>query len=194
MIDAVASATPSIAPTTATLTPSVVVRNSGSSAWMISDDRSMNRLTNPSTQTARGTAGGLGLDMEFFESVMVPQIMLNGFLGFAPRADGFKLNPRLPNDWPELAVDRIRFQNQALRIRVTRELIEITRTGVSPVPTTEPIFLQLPDGAWKATLLREDGGILRDVDLVKRESDGALRLNWGEAAAVRLRTTGVSRR
>ena len=141
-----------------------------------------------------GTAGGLGLDMEFFESVMVPQIMLNGFLGFAPRADGFKLNPRLPNDWPELAVDRIRFQNQALRIRVTRELIEITRTGVSPVPTTEPIFLQLPDGAWKATLLREDGGILRDVDLVKRESDGALRLNWGEAAAVRLRTTGVSRR
>ena len=98
-----------------------------------------------------GTAGGLGLDMEFFESVMVPQIMLNGFLGFAPRADGFKLNPRLPNDWPELAVDRIRFQNQALRIRVTRELIEITRTGVSPVPTTEPIFLQLPDGAWKAT-------------------------------------------
>ena len=40
-----------------------------------------------------GTAGGLGLDMEFFESAMVPQIMLNGFLGFAPRADGFKPQP-----------------------------------------------------------------------------------------------------
>ena len=49
-----------------------------------------------------GTAGGLGLDMEFFESALVPQVMLNGFLGFAPRADGFKLDPRLPADWPEL--------------------------------------------------------------------------------------------
>jgi hypothetical protein len=133
-----------------------------------------------------GTAGGLGLDMEFFESAMVPQIMLNGFLGFAPRADGFQLNPRLPKDWPELVVDRIRFQNQTLRIRATREAIEINRTGVSPVPVTEPILLQLPDGAWKATLLREDGAVLRELDLVKRESDGALRLNWGEAAAVRL--------
>ena len=29
-----------------------------------------------------GTAGGLGLDAEFFESVLVPQVMLEGFLGF----------------------------------------------------------------------------------------------------------------
>ena len=76
-----------------------------------------------------GTAGGLGLDMEFFESAMVPQIMLNGFLGFAPRADGFKLDPRLPADWPELTVDRIRFQNLVLRIRATREAIEIRKEG-----------------------------------------------------------------
>ena len=81
-----------------------------------------------------GTAGGLGLDMEFFESAMVPQIMLNGFLGFAPRADGFKLNPRLPADWPELTVDRIHFQNLVLRIRATRDAIEIRKTGISPVP------------------------------------------------------------
>jgi hypothetical protein len=132
-----------------------------------------------------GTAGGLGLDMEFFESAMVPQIMLNGFLGFAPRADGFKLNPRLPKDWPELTVDRIRFHDGVLRIRATREAIEISRTGVSPVPS-EPLFLHLPESGWKASLLREDGSVLRSATLRKRASDGALRLDWGEAAGVRL--------
>jgi uncharacterized lipoprotein YddW (UPF0748 family) len=129
-----------------------------------------------------GTAGGLGLDMEFFESAMVPQIMLNGFLGFAPRADGFKLDPRLPKDWPELRVDRIRFQNLVMRIRATNDTIEITKEGA----LTEPLFLQLPEGDWKATLLGQDGSPLREGRLRKRDSDGALRLNWGDAAAVRL--------
>ncbi len=129
-----------------------------------------------------GTAGGLGLDMEFFESAMVPQIMLNGFLGFAPRADGFKLDPRLPADWPELTVDRIRFQDLILRIRATRDAIEIRMEGAS----TEPLFLHLPEGRWNAVLLREDGSVLRETRLRQRASDGALRLNRGEAAAVRL--------
>ncbi len=129
-----------------------------------------------------GTAGGLGLDMEFFESAMVPQIMLNGFLGFAPRADGFKLDPRLPADWPELAVDRVRFQNLVLRLRATREAIEIRKDG----PASEPVCLRLPEGSWKALLLREDGSVWRETRLRKRENDGALRLNWGEAAGVRL--------
>ena len=146
-----------------------------------------------------GTAGGLGLDMEFFESAMVPQIMLNGFLGFAPRADGFKLDPRLPSDWPELTVDRIRFQNLVLRIRATHEAIEIRRTGVSPgsdpgsastdsdlTAAPEPLFLRLPAGNWKAILLRADGSPVHETRLDKRESDGAFELNWGGAAAVRL--------
>jgi uncharacterized lipoprotein YddW (UPF0748 family) len=129
-----------------------------------------------------GTAGGLGLDMEFFESALVPQVMLNGFLGFAPCGDGFKLNPRLPKDWPELSVDRIRFQDLTLRIRATRGAIEIHKDG----PAAEPIFLRLPEGGWKATLLSEDGSVLRPAALRKRAGDGALRLNWGEAPAVRL--------
>ncbi len=129
-----------------------------------------------------GTAGGLGLDQEFFESAMVPQIMLNGFLGFAPRADGFKLNPRLPKDWPELAVDQIRFQHMVLRIRATREAIEIHKDG----PASEPLFVHLPGDGWRATLLREDGSVLREVRLRARESDGALRLNWEGAPTVRL--------
>jgi uncharacterized lipoprotein YddW (UPF0748 family) len=129
-----------------------------------------------------GTAGGLGLDMEFFESALVPQIMLTGFLGFAPRADGFKLNPRLPSGWPELTVDRVHFQNLILRIQASRDAIEIHKDGPSP----EPLFLQLPEGGWQATLLRADGSTLREARLRQRADDGALRLNWGDAPAVRL--------
>lgn len=35
-----------------------------------------------------GTAGGLGLDCEFIENILVPQVMLHGFQGLEPRADG----------------------------------------------------------------------------------------------------------
>ena len=51
-----------------------------------------------------GTAGGLGLDAEFFESVLVPQSLLYGFLGFHPRLDGCLIRPRLPAAWPSLTV------------------------------------------------------------------------------------------
>jgi hypothetical protein len=86
-----------------------------------------------------GTPGGLGLDAEFFESAMVPQIMLRGFLGFIPRADGFELNPNLPSDWPELTINNIRFQNVTLAIRATPKLIEIQHQG----ETAEPFFVYL---------------------------------------------------
>jgi hypothetical protein len=132
-----------------------------------------------------GTAGGLGLDQEFFESAMVPQVMLNGFLGFAPRADGFKLDPRLPTSWPELVVDHIRFQNLVLRVRAARDAIEIHKEGVAP----GPLFLRLPEGGWKAVLLREDSSPLREASLRRREADGAWELDWGAAVAVRLTRT-----
>src|SRR4029079_11481829 len=43
----------------AALAPSVTVRNSGSSAWMLSDEASMNRLTRPSAPTVRGRRAAL---------------------------------------------------------------------------------------------------------------------------------------
>ena len=56
MIEAVASATPSISPTSRALAPRVPTRNTGSRAWIISDEISMNIDTNPRAQTPRGTA------------------------------------------------------------------------------------------------------------------------------------------
>jgi hypothetical protein len=128
-----------------------------------------------------GTAGGLGLDQEFFESALVPQVMLNGFLGFAPRADGFKLDPRLPKDWPEFSLDRIRYQNLVLQVRVATNLIEIQKQG----KRDEPMFVLLPEASWKATWLREDVSGLRDAALTKRTADGAWELNWNGATGIR---------
>lgn len=75
-----------------------------------------------------GTPGGLGLDHEFMESVLVPQVMLFGFLGFKPTPDGYELEPRLPSDWPSLTITGIRFQDQILDITAHAD----GRVDVSP--------------------------------------------------------------
>jgi len=129
-----------------------------------------------------GTAGGLGLDQEFFESALVPQIMLNGFLGFTPRADGIKLDPRLPSDWPEFTLDRIRFQNLVLTIRASRKAITIYKDGLRE----EPLRLRLPQAVSKASLLRSDGSVLRDLKLPARDVEGAMRFDIADAGGVRL--------
>ena len=90
--------------------------------------------------------GGLGLDLEFLESVLYPQVMLFGFMGFEPKMDGFVLRPRLPNDWPDLAIDRIRWQDQSLGIYATQNAIAITFDGPE-----RRIKIDLPPGQWKLT-------------------------------------------
>jgi hypothetical protein len=76
-----------------------------------------------------GTPGGLGMDSEFMESILVPQTLLDGFLGFEPKGGGFEINPHLPKDWPEFSVDQIHWHGLTLSIHVTRKDIEIERTG-----------------------------------------------------------------
>jgi hypothetical protein len=63
-----------------------------------------------------GPPGGLGMDQEFLESVLVPQVMLYGFLGFKPTTDGCELNPHLPKDWPSLTITRIHIHDHVLDI------------------------------------------------------------------------------
>ncbi len=99
---------------------------------------------------ARGTMqganipGGLGLDKEFFESILVPQVMLYGFLGLTPGADGLSVVPRLPSDWQELTVTRIHFHGHVLDIRVSRSGdIEVT----DHTPGGEPLRINGPDAS-----------------------------------------------
>lgn len=68
-----------------------------------------------------GPPGGLGMDQEFLESVLVPQVMLYGFLGFEPRANRYEVHPRLHKDWPSLTITGIRFQDLTLDITAHAE-------------------------------------------------------------------------
>jgi hypothetical protein len=98
------------------------------------------------------TAGGLGLDKEFFESVMVPQVMIYGFLGLQPTVDGLLLDPKLPKDWPELTITRIRFREHVLNITAREKTVKIE----SSTKSDEPLILGLPKG-WTFTNASPDG-------------------------------------
>ena len=97
------------------------------------------------TMQGANIAGGLGLDKEFFESVMYPQVMLFGFAGFEPRFDGFAIEPKMPQKWETLSIDRIRWQDQQITLTLTQDSIELTTNG----PERE-IALRLPKGKWTA--------------------------------------------
>ena len=83
-----------------------------------------------------GTAGGLGVDMEFIESVLVPQVMLDGFLGFEPTAEGCRIAPRLPAEWPELTVTAIRLQDHLIDVTARTDgsiIVRRRRAGDRPL-------------------------------------------------------------
>ncbi|MDF2439666.1 MAG: hypothetical protein JWN98_650 [Abditibacteriota bacterium] len=144
--------------------------------------------TNPGGATLQGggTAGGLGVDNEFKESVLLPQVLLDGFMGFVPRGDGFALEPRLPREWPEFTIDRISWHDQILRVRATHNSLEIgrqTSSGASPtvsnvaIPVATPnviCWIKLPQG-----FKRVDGAPLA------RRSDGAFGVRWSQTQSVR---------
>jgi len=83
--------------------------------------------------------GGLGMDREFFESILVPQVMLYGFLGMRPTPQGAELHPRLPEAWEELRINRIYLHRHILDIRVRGTAIEITDQAL---PGAEPLGLR----------------------------------------------------
>jgi hypothetical protein len=108
-----------------------------------------------SNDKSRGTAqggkepGGIGVDMEFFESVLVPQIMLYGFMGFQPTTEGFKIHPRLPKAWPELRITRVHFRDTVLELAAKADgTIEIAGNQSAELP----VRLHLPPGYWHTSV------------------------------------------
>lgn len=99
-----------------------------------------------------GTAGGLGLDCEFFESILVPQIMLYGFMGVQPRMDGLAIAPRLPSSWPSLTITDIRFHDTTLDVTATTNSI---RADIKAGNAAFHLFL--PSGTWRVTYVLPDG-------------------------------------
>ncbi len=142
--------------------------------------------TNPGGATLQGGGppGGLGMDHEFKESVLVPQVMLDGFMGFVPRGDGFALDPRLPRDWPELSIDRIAWHDQVLRVHAGSGFIEIT---AQPMPgakgTNEICWISLAPGKWRVAT----PGLKP-----RKRADGAIGVRWHGLSHLRLERTRMS--
>jgi hypothetical protein len=89
-----------------------------------------------------GPPGGLGMDCEFFESLLVPQIMLYGFLGFEAQPEGFALAPRLPAAWPSLTLNRVHFRDTILTIEARPDAVSLRSGG----ETETAVRLRLPAG------------------------------------------------
>jgi hypothetical protein len=85
-----------------------------------------------------GPAGGLGLDQEFMESVLVPQVMLYGFLGFKAGPEGYQIHPRLPKEWPSLTVSGIRFHDRIINVTAHADgQVEVSAAQPHPGGTTK---------------------------------------------------------
>ena len=110
-----------------------------------------------------GTAGGLGLDEEFYESVLLPQVMLYGFMGFEPGFEGFKINPQLPKDWPSLTITRVKFQDAVLELSATKNKIKIKIVE----PSEKELKIFLPQGKWKVNYKNANGKIIESKKVSK---------------------------
>jgi hypothetical protein len=99
-----------------------------------------------------GPPGGLGIDEEFMESVLVPQVMLYGFLGFEPTAEGCRIAPQLPSAWPELTVTAIRIHDSQVDVTARRDGSVTVRRRVAG---TNPLAIEA--GGAAATLPPEAG-------------------------------------
>ena len=125
--------------------------------------------------------GGLGMDKEFFESVLLPQVMLYGFLGFTPEPGGFHIEPRLPTKWPSLTVTRIAVQDSVLDVTAKPKSLEIACRKAS----SKPLLVSLAPGSWQLTLTTAEGQALGKATehSIKTSADTiSLTLNPGQRA------------
>ncbi|WP_165246427.1 hypothetical protein [Paludisphaera soli] len=91
-----------------------------------------------------GPAGGLGMDQEFMESVLVPQVMLYGFLGVEPRPGGLKIAPKLPTKVPSLTVTRVQAGGHVVDLAAEPDRIRLTARVVDG----SELAVWLPEGRW----------------------------------------------
>jgi hypothetical protein len=137
-----------------------------------------------------GAAGGLGIDQEFFESILVPQIITDGFLGLRPLVDGIILNPRLPKDWPSLSVTGIRWHDMVFDIEATERQIIIAARENRDADTR----IVLPEGDWTCELWSREGKSLGRLEAMPPGGDegAAFQVCWKTVVKVAF-TRGADR-
>ncbi len=93
------------------------------------------------TMQGSGTAGGIGIDMEFVETVLVPYTMIEGFMGFKANPEGFAILPNLPDSWPSYEITGLRYRNFVMDLKASADIIEISAAG-----PRETLIVTVPDG------------------------------------------------
>jgi hypothetical protein len=96
--------------------------------------------SDPSKGTMQGgnVPGGLGLDKEFFESILVPQVMVYGFLGLHPTGAGCAIQPNLPSDWTSLTITRVHLHDHVVDLRVHGKTID----WIDHTPSAMPLAIE----------------------------------------------------
>jgi autotransporter-associated beta strand protein len=104
-----------------------------------------------------GTAGGLGVDEEFYETLLVPLIMTEGFLGLSVTPERVRFAPQLPQEWPSLEVGRIQYRDWMLRAKATPYEFEL---DLEAGGTAGPIEVELGAGRWDVQVLDAQNQVL----------------------------------
>jgi hypothetical protein len=128
-----------------------------------------------------GAAGGLGIDQEFFESILVPQIITDGFLGLRPLVDGISLNPRLPKAWPSLSVTGIHWHDLVFDIEASEPRIVVAARESRDTDTR----IVLPGGEWTCELWSRGGELTARLQPLQPQApvrSSVFELNWETAA------------
>jgi|GEM_PF-4902348 len=128
-----------------------------------------------------GTAGGLGMDFEFYESVLVPQIMIRGFLGFEPKIDGFAINPKLPSIWPSLTINRIRLNDTILSTSATGSSIFVSIDGGNDILKIYP-----PYDRWEIKYFDSSSNVINNFTTFINENNESIPLRSEESEMVEL--------
>lgn len=136
-----------------------------------------------------GNVGGnLGITLEFWESAMVPQIMLNGFLGFRPEADGFSLRPDLPCDWPELAIDHLSLHGRTLGLKASAEDITVTGWGGSDLTWR----IRLP-GRFRTVEFLKSGRIVKKISAAfSKDGESVFEIDGRSADGLRFKADAAA--
>jgi hypothetical protein len=93
-----------------------------------------------------GPAGGLGIDQEFYESLLVPLIMTEGFLGLSVSPESIRFAPQLPKEWPSLEVGGIQYRDWVLRAKATDKSVSLQLQAGGKA---RPIRVAFGPGRWE---------------------------------------------
>ncbi len=97
-----------------------------------------------------GPPGGLGFDVEFTETMMVPYAPLRVFAGFQPTVEGVRITPALPASWPQIELKGVRYREGEFTLTVSNR--RIVMSAVKGAKGS--IRIQLPGSGWSASLLQ----------------------------------------